>query len=148
MKRILAASAALLIFGLLCWDASVRVGDAYPSVRRCQSDPARFAGKEIWIIPGKIINPDPEGFTLIHSTGEVRVRSNLDPPAEEYAFIRGVFKEDGTVLATGVHVESGFLAKRLGIVLISLVTLLFVSLLFVRTFEWRSGAFHARELRG
>lgn len=147
MKRIIVAAAAIAVFAVLCWDSGLRMGEAHPTVRRCQSDPGRFAGRDIWIIPGRISSPDPEGFDVKHATGVARVRSTLNPPADEYVFLRGVFKEDGTIQATAVHVESRFLFKRRGIILISLITLFFFAILFFRAFEWRAGGLQVRQHR-
>lgn len=142
--RWLAFAGFVAVFTVLCWDAGQRMPEAYPSVARCQSDPARYAGRQLWIIPGKILASDPTGFVLTHAHGRVRVHSNLMPPAGAYAFIRATFQADGTLLATGVDVDPNYLVKRTGILFISMITLLFFALLFHRTFQWRNGALAIR----
>jgi len=144
MTRVVAAAASVGIFVLLCWDAGRRLPEAYPNVGRCQSDPAKYAGREVWVIPGKIASSDASGFDLIHGHGTVRVRSNSMPPEGEYAYVRGVFQADGTLRGTGIEIDHGFILARAGIIGLSLFTLFFFARVLIRTFRWRDGAFHPR----
>jgi len=144
MNRIVGVSAAVAAFALLCWDAGVRVSEAYPNVRRCLSDPAKYAGREVWIIPGKVTVSDAEGFTVRDRHGLVRVRSTARPDPGEYVFVRGVFQPGGTLEGRAVRVNPRFRAERAGVIGCSLVVLAIFAWMFHRTFAWRDGAFQVR----
>ncbi len=133
-------------FAALCWDAGVRLPEAYPSVERCLRDPARYAGREIWIIPAKVTASDPESYEVQHpGGGRVRVRSTSQPEPGAYVYVNGTFRADGIVDQESLLVDSRFIAERNGILAISLVTLFIFAGLFLRMFGWRNGAFHVRE---
>lgn len=145
MKRIAIAAAAIAVFAALCWDAGRRLPEAYPSVARCQREPARYAGREIWIIPAKVMASDPEGYEVRHGGGgTVRVRAGSQPPPGAYVYVHGTFQGDGVVDQKSLLVDTRFIAERNGIVAVSLVLLGVFAILFLRTFAWRNGAFHPR----
>lgn len=132
-------------FAALCWDAGKRFPEEFPGVNRCQGDPARYAGREIWIIPAKVVVSDPEGYEIIHGTGGmIRVRSTTMPPVGSHIYLRGNFQRDGTLIQTAVLVDEHFALERRAVIVLSLITLLVFAWLFHRTFAWRNRAFHPR----
>jgi hypothetical protein len=142
--RILGGLSAVTAFALLCWDAGIRVSEAYPTVRRCLSDPVRYAGREVWIMPGKVETSDSDSFVVLQRDGKVRVRSTARPAPGEYVFIRGIFEPGGTLEGRLVEVNPRFRAERAGVVGCSLAILAVFAWMFHRTFVWREGAFHVR----
>ncbi|HTF57664.1 MAG TPA: hypothetical protein VK661_10565 [Planctomycetota bacterium] len=132
-------------FAALCWDAGVRLPEAYPTIGRCQADPARYAGREIWIIPARVSASDPEGYEVQHGGGgRVRIRATSQPPPGAYVYVRGTFQADGVVDQKSILVDTHFIAERNGTVAISVLTLILFAGFFHRTFAWRSGTFHVR----
>jgi hypothetical protein len=139
-------TASVAGFAVLCWDAGVRLPEAYPSIGRCLSRPARYAGREIWIIPGKVTASDPEGYEVQHGGGgRVRVRATSQPPPGAYVYVHGTFQPGGFVDQKSILVDTRFIAERNGIVAISVVMLIIFAAFFHRTFAWRNGAFHVRD---
>ena len=143
--RFVGAAVAAGLFVLLCWDASRRLPEAFPSVGRCQANPAKYANREVWVIPGMVVWSEEDWFKLVHSEGEVRVHSRARPPVGVHAYVRGTFLADGTVLATGLELAPGFMVARAGVIILSLITLILFAGVFLRTFGWRDGAFPVRE---
>lgn len=142
--RVLGGLSAVIVFALLCWDAGVRVSEAYPDIRQCRSDPAKYAGREVWIIPGKVTASDAEGFIVRDRQGLVRVRSTARPDPGDYVFVRGAFQPDGTLEGRAVRVNPRFREERAGVIGCSLAVLAVFAWIFHRTFAWRNGAFHVR----
>ena len=135
---------AVSAFALLCWDAAVRVSETYPNLRRCLANPAKYAGREVWLIPGKVESSDPEGFVVIDPAGRVRVRSTARPAPGSHVYVRGVFEAAGTLDARRVEVNPHFVAERAGVILISLAVLGVFAWMFHKTFAWRDGAIQVR----
>jgi hypothetical protein len=141
-------AASVAGFAALCWDAGSHLPEAYPSVARCLRDPARYAGREIWIIPAKVSASGPEEYEVMHGGGgTVRVRATTQPPLGSYVYVNGIFRADGVVDQRSILIDNHFIAERDAIVAISLVMLAIFAGLFHRAFAWRNGAFHVRDPR-
>jgi len=142
----LICTASIAGFAALCWDAGTRLPEAYPTIARCQADPARYAGREIWIIPGRVSASDPEGYEVQHGGGgSVRVRATSQPTPGSYVYVRGTFQADGVVDQKSILADDHFIAERNGVLAISIAVLVLFAGFFHRTFAWRNGAFHVRE---
>ena len=147
MSRIpgwLVLTGSIAAFAALCWDAGRRLPESYPSVARCQRDPLRYDGREVWIIPAKVISSDLENYEVMHGGGNIRVRSTSQPPVGAYVYVHGTYRAAGWVDQKSILIDEHFIAERNGVVGISLVILLVFAGIFRRAFIWREGSFHVR----
>ena len=132
-------------FALLCWDASSRLGDAYPSFTRCLRDPEKHHGKPVWFQPARVVAAREGSFDLERWGGPVRIHAPLQPPVGARVMVYGTFQREGTVTAIAWDEEPNYFIKRLGVLVVSMLVVIVGAFVFHRSFEWRGGAFHPRE---
>jgi hypothetical protein len=144
MKRLLVAAGLIAGFSALCWDASRRLAEAYPSLGRCDSKPRHYRGSEVWLPPSLVVESNPTYFRVQKYDDQARVFSPHPAKIGTYVMVYGKYRTVQTVDAIAWREEPGYPEKRLGVILISLVVVGIWAFWFRRAFEWRNGAFHPR----
>ena len=144
MKRIVVVLVSAGVFAALCRDAGLRLADDYPSIGQCIENPAKHAGKHVFISPNLVLSSDEFSFDVDGWDFPVRVYSAIRPPVGSYAMVYGTFQSDLSVMAIKVREEPAYETKRAGVYLVSFLVLAVGAFFFHRTFAWRDGAFHPR----
>src|SRR5687767_4929487 len=102
-------------FCALCWDAGMRLPERYPGAARLQADPARYAGREVWIGPAKVVESSTELFLVQTSQARVTIRSGLRPVLGVHALVRGISQKDGSVQELVTMIDTRWTLERVGV---------------------------------
>ncbi|HKS15929.1 MAG TPA: hypothetical protein VJU16_01305 [Planctomycetota bacterium] len=144
MKRFALAVLCVGIFAALCWDATQRLAEAYPTVFTCQADPLKYEGKPVWMNPSEVVTSFPAFFEVQYFHKWVRVHSNLHPRLGTRVMVHGRFRIDGTVEAIACAEDNDFTMNRRGVLIVSILVLAAGVYVFRSAFAWRDWAFHPR----
>lgn len=144
MKRIVVAVLAAGAFAALCWDASTRLANHYPSIGMCFHSPQKHIGKRVWIAANPVLGSEAYSFDVLSYETPVRIHSAMRPTVGTYVMVYGTFQSDLSVLALRTREEPAYPVKRMGVYIVSFIVLAVGAFVFHRTFVWRDGAFHPR----
>jgi hypothetical protein len=144
MNRAVIAVVSTAAFGGLCWDSATRLADQYPSIWMCLDEPAKYAGKPVWIAPNRVLSSGTYSFVVDCYDERIKVHSLMQPPVGSTVMVFGTFQVDGSVMAIKAREDSAYRWKRRAVYGISLLVLVVAAWVFHRMFAWRDGALHPR----
>lgn len=136
---------AVLGFSALAVDASSRLPDRHPSIKRCIENPTKFQGRMIWIQHSPVIESTREWFDIERPEfGRVRVVSPYSPPVGHYVMVQGVYLGGRQVRGFRYDLNPRYGLQRTGVYLVSIAALIGIAWALRRRFVWRDGAVHPR----
>lgn len=141
MARLAAASALLLAVALICAYAGLR--DGGPTLDRCLADPARFDGATVRSPREAVVGEVKNGWFMLRWGGREIPVKGTSPHLKSgaYVAVRGVFRREGYLEASALHVGR---YRRLKMA-VSVVAAAVVFAMLRRRFRWDRGERAFRE---